>query len=420
MDVLQPHPAGYLLVEGDDAAAVRLLYAQGLHDFRDAVGGRGVGRQLSYGRFSQGDAFPAAFVAVGLCPSGCLETCIVDLAVVDAGQGDCGGTCEPRLVGADACVRSVVVGYFELDEQTGFAEGSDVVARGAVEAVAQECAEGVASLLHLVRHVVAQVEHAIGCELRVEGNAALVETLACGVVREVGHQVVVADAMAVDVELEVASGRDVGLCLRYLPAHAERLAEHRRTLCLSGRNPACVPVAGAEQAHRPVRHGAPLGAFAVRVPRLYAPVAVLSRGELASAVGDQRALVRRHTSAVPQVVVASPESFLRRSHHDAVSRLSLPADAFVLRFVDPRQTRLRHVHHAGFQVVLHAQGTDLQGCGPGADGLRQQQQREPKYLLLHVSSPGLYGSGIRHSLQSYGFFAFLPNFCHILCPNPAK
>ena len=74
------------------------------------------------------------------------------------------------------------------------------------------------------RDVVGEVEHAVGREVVLQGDASAVQPLACGVVAEVGDELILAYALAVHVELEVAACGDVGLGLPYLALQREGLS----------------------------------------------------------------------------------------------------------------------------------------------------------------------------------------------------
>ena len=333
--LFQPYPTGDFLGKAYHKPSVCSFYAHGLQHRSYAVGGRGVCCEPSRRRRSALGPLPSALVAVGLCPMGRLESCIVSLAFIHAVHRDGRWSCEPRCVSGHHLACAVVIRYLYLTERTGLAERPHAPALSVVESAAQHQPYGVIALLHLVGNVVCQIHYPVVCEARVDGDIACVEAFARGVVGEVGHEVVLAHALAVDVQLKESSCRDESLRPFDAALQGECLAQQRCAVGLCGRYPLRLPVGGLEESHAPMPCLAPFRPLAAHIPCLHAPVAVLARGESPSAVRHQHRLVRWHAPAVPEVVASASQTLLCGGHYDAVGRLPLALHALVLWLVDP-------------------------------------------------------------------------------------
>ena len=107
----------------------------------------------------------------------------------------------PGAVGAHRLCGAVGVGELQLQSEAFLAEvgQGDVEVESVVEAVSEQYAQRVSSLLQLLGHVIGKVHHAVSRHVSCDGYRSLVQVVALGVVGHVGHQVVVPDALPVDV-----------------------------------------------------------------------------------------------------------------------------------------------------------------------------------------------------------------------------
>ena len=199
----------------------------------------------------------------------------------------------------------------------------------AVPAIRQDRAQGVVPRMNPVGHII----------------GAVVDP--SGVVGPAGVEIIVADALAVEVKVMnsqrggVDRGPPYGLPHRKGDSKVRRWRKNQlggfrfcspggRTGCscctgLVITDPLSLPVGGFEQSHGPDRQRTPGRGLAILVPNLDLPVARLIGQERFSAVDNGRGVVALHLAAVPEVSLVELQNGLAAGHQNLVPGLSLAA-----------------------------------------------------------------------------------------------
>ena len=330
----QTDPADHVLTEVEHVHAGLLLgdgdRAQVLRD-ADRLGA--LGDECRVVERARPDGRPVAVVVVRVGPAVELVACVVVLAVQQVGVPDRPGPRAPAVVAGQDLQRPVRVLDVQLAQQLGVGA---VVGAGAFEVeadearvppVAQDRRQRVGALAEQLRHVVRGV---------LDPPA---------VVGPAGRQHGVADACAVDLQLDDAASGRVQHRPARVSAHAEPAAQvggrvaalqhdvggdlglgarhgDARVLGAVAPDPFRAP---ARQAGAEARRCAPGRRHAVLVPDLHAPPAVRRRRQRAAGVHDVDRGGGLDAAAVPQTGAGGLELARIEGDHHVIRRLSLRA-----------------------------------------------------------------------------------------------
>ena len=322
---LEAHPPHHVLAQVDDRLPGRGLEDRDRADLLDTTNGRpGRSDEDALALIDDADAPPVAVVGARRSPAEPLEPGVVGLAHVDVRVENRAGRGPPGLVRAHDLHPAVLVRDAQLEEErqpvSVDVPGVSPPHVAAVPPVTEHGAD----------HVLA------GAELIGDVVGLVLETVT--VARPPGCEQLVSHGCAVDLHLVEAEAGHVGPGGLHGTVDREGRAQHRSRLGLRdvllgvGRDPAGLPVLGSQQAHLPVRLGAPLRGSSVVVPHPDAPRVPAPRLEGTAFVGDVDRAVGDDLAGVPEDGLFSPArsafcdlDLVRRLSHTALRPSGAPS-----------------------------------------------------------------------------------------------
>ena len=207
-----------------------------------------------------------------------------------------------------------------------------------VPAIAEHRADGVRAFAHERRHVIRLI------------------LCARGIVGEFRRKQVIADALAIDVQLIHAERRCVDDGSLRLDRKRELAPQHRCRYVINRRrfvaDPPRRPITDIHQSHHPARRLAPARWLVALIPEANFPEALLARRERLALIEDLNRLARCDLASVPEVAFVGGKKGGAAGDKNLIRRLFRAAR---VAFNHPAQARLARLNRERRDQVLAAQ-----------------------------------------------------------------